>query len=293
MLKSGVLRLRPITTLDLPELAPYRTMRQQADHFRDGLFVAEGPKVVERLLATELEVISALLTPDHLESVRAPLEARAETVEVFVGGKPLLERLTGFPLFQGLLACARRPPALALEVVCDRATRPRFFVALDGVTSAENVGLVVRNAAAFGAQALLIGETCAHPYLRRAVRASMGTLFGLPILEPPTLVEALRELRRRGVRCLGAHPHTDRRWLPEAKLAEDLCIVLGSEGEGLSPAVQLACDERVAVPMQGGVDSLNVGAAAAVFLYEVWRQRSGAGGGSRVGRAGGSGGSSL
>lgn len=270
-----MLRVRDIDTLELPELAPYRTMRQQVEHYRDRLFVAEGDKVVERLLLSDLTVLSALMPTEHFEQLRPLFEARAEDIEVFLGEKPLLETLTGFSMYQGLLACARIPEPVELEVALVRARRPCFLVAMDGLSNAENVGGLIRNAAAFGADALMVGETCAHPYLRRSVRASMGTVFGMPVVEPVTLADALRELRRRGVRCVAAHPHIDRRILPDAVLKGDCCVVLGSEGEGLSAAVRDACDELAAVPMQSGVDSLNVGAAGAVFFYEVWRQRRG------------------
>jgi len=155
------------------------------------------------------------------------------------------------------------------------------FAAVDGLTSAENIGLLTRNCAAFGAQALIVGETCISPYLRRAVRNSMGAIFKLPIVElktggrppAPTLAGTLGQLRAAGVRCLAAHPHTNMKTVSQADFTGDCCIVFGSEGSGLSPAVLAACDEAVAVPMANDVDSLNVGAAAAVFLYEAARQR--------------------
>ncbi len=274
MLESGVIRIRGIETLDLPELGPYLTLKQQGDHYIDRLFVVEGIKVVKRLLASDIEIVSALMTPEHLEVMRPALEARSEEIEVFVAEKRLLEGLTGFVLYQGLLACARIPRPVELDVVAGLATPPRFLVALDGLANAENLGVIVRNAAAFGAQGVLVGETCLPPYLRRAVRSSMGNLFLLPVVEPVSLALALRELRRRGFRCIGAHPHAGCRVLPQASLTGDCCIVLGNEGHGLSEAVREACDELVAVPMHAGVDSLNVGAAAAVFFYEVWRQRN-------------------
>jgi tRNA G18 (ribose-2'-O)-methylase SpoU len=101
----------------------------------------------------------------------------------------------------------------------------------------------------------------------------MGALFKLPMLESRCLVETLRELRRRGIRCLAAHPHTDQKILSQADFTGDCCIVFGSEGKGISKEVLAACDEAVAVPMANEVDSLNVSMAAAVFLYEVNRQR--------------------
>lgn len=268
-----MLSIRAIESLDLPELAPYRTMKLQVEHYRERLFVAEGDKVVRRLLESDLTVCSALMTEEHLAELRPLLEARPESIEVFLGPKPLLETLTGFSMYQGLVACARIPEPPALEVVLQAAARPRFLVATEGLANAENLGGIIRNAAAFGAQALLVGETCAHPYLRRSVRTSMGTVFGFPIVESVSLAGAIRELRRLGIRCVAAHPHADERYLPQSSVAGDCCIVLGSEGHGLTREVREACDEQVSVPMQNGVDSLNVGAAAAVFFYEVWRQR--------------------
>jgi tRNA G18 (ribose-2'-O)-methylase SpoU len=115
----------------------------------------------------------------------------------------------------------------------------------------------------------------------------MGTIFQLPVIEVgssrrddrtarravPTLVQTLRDLRARGVRCIAAHPHTDKKTLSQADFAGDCCLVFGSEGYGISASVLEVCDEAVAIPMPPTVDSLNVGAAAAVFLYEVARQR--------------------
>src|SRR5207253_1107276 len=148
------------------------------------------------------------------------------------------------------------------------STRPFLFVAVDGLNNAENLGALVRNSAGFGVQALLVGETSSSPFLRRAVRSSMGTIFQLPVVELSNLAETLQELRRQHIRCIAAHPHTDRRTLSQADFTGDCCIVLGSEGTGVSAAVLAACDEAVAIPMSSGVDSLNVASASAVFLYE-------------------------
>ena len=111
------------------------------------------------------------------------------------------------------------------------------------------------------------------PWLRRAVRSSMGTIYGLSVVETVSLASALRDLRLAGVRCVAAHPHTDQRTLAQADLRGDCCLVFGNEGHGVSPKVLAACDEAVLIPMANAVDSLNVGSAAAVFLYEVARQR--------------------
>jgi tRNA G18 (ribose-2'-O)-methylase SpoU len=208
------------------------------------------------------------------------LRGRPEAVDVFIAEKKLLETLTGFSMYQGLLAVGQVPPQPRLESILERRDAPLLLAAVDALSSAENMGAVVRNCAGFGARALVVGETCSSPFLRRAVRSSMGTVFQLPILETGDLAGVLGRLRQAGVRCVAAHPHADGRGIATADLRGDSCVVFGSEGHGLSPQVLAACDEAVAIPMPPAVDSLNVASAAAVFLYEANRQRG------AMGRAG-------
>lgn len=268
-----MLTIHHVASLEGPELAPYRTLRQAADHQRQRLFVAEGGKVVERLIESDFGVISALVTEPWLETLTPSLAARRENIPVYVAPLEVMEKLTGFPLFQGVLAVGRFPEPRALETILGTSPRPHLLVAVEGVTSAENMGVLVRNSAAFGVQTIIVGETCASPFLRRAVRNSMGAVFKLPVVDTADLAGALHTLRSRRIRCIAAHPHTGMISLPECDLTDDCCIVVGSEGVGLSPAILAACDEAVAIPMHNGVDSLNVSNAAAVFLYEAQRQR--------------------
>jgi tRNA G18 (ribose-2'-O)-methylase SpoU len=271
---APMLHIQSITSLDLPELAPYRTLKRSVAHARLGIFVVEGDKVLDRLLESDFPVVSVLIVGERLAEYEPRLRTRPEKeIAVYVCPKPVMEELTGFEIYQGVLAIAQMPAPLTLENILALGPRPRLFVALDGLSNAENVGLLMRNCAAFGVTALITGETCCSPFLRRTVRNSMGTIFKLPVMESPDLVKTLSELRAHGVRCLAAHPHTEKKFLPQADFTGDVCVVFGSEGHGISPAVLAACDEAVAVPMANEVDSLNVSAAAAVFLYEANRQR--------------------
>jgi tRNA G18 (ribose-2'-O)-methylase SpoU len=268
--------IHEIESLDLPELSPYRTLKRPVEHETKGIFVAEGDKVVHRLLHSAFPVVSVLLPDKRLAEFEPLLNARPENIPVYlVSNKHVLESLVGFAMFQGVMAVGKIPARVLLPDALDHSTSPRLFVAVDALTNAENLGVLVRNCVAFGTQALFVGETCASPFLRRAVRNSMGTIFQLPVIESANLAETLRDLRARGVRCLAAHPRASGRTITQADFTGDCCIVVGSEGHGLSPAVLAACDEAVAIPMAQNVDSLNVGNATAVFLYEVCRQRGG------------------
>jgi tRNA G18 (ribose-2'-O)-methylase SpoU len=292
--------IQKISTLELPELAPYRTLRRPFEHEEQGIFVAEGDKVVRRLLESHFGVISVLLPKDRLEEFLPLIQSRLEKeITIYVTEKKsILEELVGFEMFQGVLGIGKIPPPPLLQKILADSPRPRLFVAMDALTNAENLGVLVRNCAAFGTHALIAGETCSSPFLRRAVRNSMGTIFQLPIYqvrnrrgeisEPrhadgtlkrrddpiPTLADTLRTLQAHGVRCIAAHPHTEKKFLTQTDFTGDVCIVLGSEGSGISTPVLAACDEAVAIPMSNGVDSLNVSAAAAVFLFEAARQRT-------------------
>ncbi|MEW6304000.1 MAG: RNA methyltransferase [Verrucomicrobiota bacterium] len=269
-----MLHVHKIASFDLPDLEPYRTMRRTQEQRDQGIFIAEGEKVVRRLLESSLPVISLCLPEHWLRAYEPLLHARPENeIHAFVANKDVLEQLTGFSMYQGVMAVAKVPPAPKLDDVLAQATKPLLFVAVDGLSNAENLGVIIRNAAAFGASGFIGSETTCSPWLRRSVRSSMGTIFRLPVIESAQLVQTLHELKRHGVHCVAAHPHTDEAVLSKAQLAGDCCIVLGSEGHGIRPEVLKLCDESVVVPMHPGVDSLNVAAASAVFLYEAARQR--------------------
>jgi tRNA G18 (ribose-2'-O)-methylase SpoU len=283
-------RIEKISSSDAPELAPYRTMRRSAEHEAQGIFIAEGEKVTRRLLESRFTVVSLVLPEKHLENFRPLLEARPETVAVYLVEKELLETITGFSLFQGVMAVGQIPLPASLDDILQKSPAPKLLVAVDELANAENLGALVRNCVAFGVHGLIVGETSTSPFLRRSVRNSMGTIFQLPVWEvkmaneaiqlrrndPPkfSLAQTLRELRSRGIRCIAAHPHASGKTLSQANFSGDCCIIFGSEGHGISKTILEACDECVAIPMANDVDSLNVGAAAAVFLYEVARQRT-------------------
>ncbi len=236
--------------------------------------MAEGEKVVRRLLSSGLEVSSLLITPEWLErlTVNSPTSIPDAAV-VYVAPRALLESIVGFSLHQGIMAVGRVPASQSLDSGIASIRKPYLLTALDGLVNAENVGVVVRNCAAFGVDAIVVGETSSSPYLRRAVRNSMGAVFGMKIFHVTDLADALRTLRTdHGTTILGAHPG-GRTQLSQANLRESICIVFGNEGTGLSSRILAVCDELVAIPMMNSTDSLNVASASAVVLFEVRRQR--------------------
>jgi tRNA G18 (ribose-2'-O)-methylase SpoU len=271
-----------ITSFDLPELAPYRTLKLQAEQRQQGIFVVESEKVTRRLLASKLEVVSVILPETLLPDFAEALNRRSDVVKVYCAPKAVLETLTGYYMYQGILGIGRMPAQPTVECLLEKKLRkeddaarsslPLLLVAADGIANSQNMGVLVRNSAGFSADGLLVAENSCSPFLRRAVSASMGTIFEFPAVEV-SLAETLKVLRTRGVRCVAAHPHVNEKTISDTDFTVDCCVVFGSEGQGIRPEILKLCDEAVTIPMAGNVDSLNVGSASAVFLYEVARQR--------------------
>jgi tRNA G18 (ribose-2'-O)-methylase SpoU len=266
--------IRYCDSLDIPELELYRTLRRPAEHRKLGIFIAEGDKVAERFFESSLTAVSILLTPEWLSFFQSRLESRPEPVRVFSAPKNLLETIVGFHCHQGVMIVGEIPQTATIEKALQSIPRPRLLAALDGLTSAENTGVLVRNCAACGVHALIVGETSADPYLRRSVRNSMGTIFRLPIVHAASLARALRFLRTdRGFQVLAAHPRPDSTPVHAVEFTKDSCVVFGHEGRGVSAEVLAECDRSIAIPMAPGVDSFNVACASAIVLYEATRQR--------------------
>ncbi len=249
-------------------------MRRPVGHREMGIFIAEGEKVVRRLVQSDIKIVSILLTEEWMAEYSPLLADRKVEEGVFVAGKKLLEEIVGYKLHQGIMAIGRVPEQAEVFASDKPRNGRRLLVALDGVANSENMGVIVRNCAAFGVEALIVGKTSCDPYLRRSVRNSMGTIFNLPIVKCEHLVTVLESMRNEhGLRIVAANPRDGAVDVSSADLSGDLCVVFGSEGDGISPEVLAACDTNVLIPMHRDVDSINVGSSVGVILYECARQR--------------------
>lgn len=275
------MRVRRIAGLDAPELADYtqltdvalRRVREPAE----GLYLAESPKVIERALRAGHRPRSVLLLEEWLPRVE-PLLADHEDVPVFVGESKELERLTGFHLHRGALASMHRPAPLDPAALLRDARR---VVVLEDLADHTNVGAVFRSVVALGADAVLLTPACADPLYRRAVRVSMGATLQVPWARLPEWRSASAMIRDEGYELAAFALRDDAEDL--ARFAQDLperlALMFGSEGPGLSRCAMAAATRTIVIPMEHGVDSLNVATAAALALYAV-RTADARGGGS-------------
>ena len=292
-------RIKKIGDFDAPELDIYARFTEaqllNKDRPEDGLFIAESPKVILRALDAGYLPVSILTEERHIEGESREVIARCRDIPVYTAGVDVLTRLTGFPLTRGMLCAMHRKPLPSAEEICRSAKR---IAVLENVMNPTNVGAIIRSAAALNMDGVLLTPGCSNPLYRRAVRVSMGTVFQIPwsILEggdaDGSREKEGSETKKNGTRKTKVWPGAGMTLLKElgfrtAAMAltdnsvgiddekvcgeEKLAIILGTEGEGLSPETIAACDYTVRIPMSHGVDSLNVAAASAVAFWQLGR----------------------
>ncbi|MBQ8654892.1 MAG: RNA methyltransferase [Clostridia bacterium] len=272
-------RVIEITSLDAPELDVYVRLTQAQLRVRkeaeQGIFIAEGLKVIGHALDAGLKPLSFLMERRHIEGKAAGTLARCGDVPVYTAESAVLEKLTGFALTRGVLCAMERPSPRSAEEICRGMRR---IAVLENLVDPSNVGAIFRNAAALGMDAVLLAPSCCDPLGRRSVRVSMGTVFQIPwAVMPMTAAEWLErgteQLRQWGFRT--AAMALDERAVsiehPAVRGEARLAVLLGAEGDGLQRQTIAGCDYTVMIPMSHGVDSLNVAAASAVAFWTLAR----------------------
>jgi tRNA G18 (ribose-2'-O)-methylase SpoU len=254
--------------IDDPEdarVAAYRRLNEPAHRReveRDGLFVAEGPTSVERLLASDHHVRSVLVSTTKIDRAR-PLLADHPDVDLLVAPPEVLDAIVGFHLQRGMVAVAERRPLATVDELIESADR---IVVLEGLNDPENLGAIARTARALGVDRLLLDPRTLDPYYRRAVRVSMGEILHCRVARATRWPDDLDRLHAAGFDTWALTPAATADDLFDLAVPARLALVLGAEGPGLTAATLERATRRVRIPITPGVDSLNVGAAAAVAL---------------------------
>ena len=266
-----------ITDLNMPELDVYARLteaqlraRMEAER---GVFIAESPKVIELALNAGCIPLSLLMERRHLQGQGASLMARCPDIPVYTADRDVLASLTGYALTRGILCAMQRPsPRTAESLLADA----RRVAVLEGIVDSTNMGAIFRSAAALGMDAVLLTPTCCDPLCRRAVRVSMGTVFQVPWAR---IGDHASDWPETGMGLLHQHGFAtaamalDDRAIsiddPQLRQEKKLAVLLGTEGDGLSHQTIARCDYTVMIPMEHGVDSLNVAAASAVAFWQL------------------------
>jgi tRNA G18 (ribose-2'-O)-methylase SpoU len=258
------IRLEAVTD---PRVADYGAIGD-AERIRDrGCFVAEGRLVVERLITDRRFAVRSLLLSEPARKALAPtLTGLGTDVPIYVCRSEDFVGVTGFNIHRGCLALVDVPPPIDLPGLLDCA---RTVVVLEQVSNPDNVGGVFRNAAALGADAVLLSPTCCDPLYRKAVRTSMAAVLKVPFGRLDPWPAALEELRGRGFRIVGLTPRQPSESIDvfaTRPRPERLALLVGAEGAGISASADALVDERVRIPIREEVDSLNLAVATGIAL---------------------------
>lgn len=266
-----------ITDLTRPELDVFCRLTEAQLRNRlepeKGVFIAESPTVIGLALDAGYEPLALLTERKFIEGKAAGIIAHCGEIPLYTGEREVLARLTGYELTRGVLCAMRRPSPKDFREVCAGTRR---VAVLENVVDSTNVGAIIRSAAALGIDAVLLTPSCCDPLNRRAVRVSMGTVFQIPwayIGEQPAdwPSPGLDWLNELGFKTAAMALWEDSVSIDDEGLAAEpkLAIVLGTEGTGLTTRTIADCDYTVRIPMQHGVDSLNVAAASAVAFWQL------------------------
>jgi tRNA G18 (ribose-2'-O)-methylase SpoU len=266
----------PVVSATDPRLAPYLAIKERDLVHRDGYFIVEGKVTVTRLIeSSRFPIESLFLAESRIEPLTSLLAALDPSVSVYTAPQSVMDQTAGFHLHRGVLALARRGPEQTCEALIASFGQhePLTLLTLIGLSNHDNVGACFRNAAALGANAVLLDSESCDPLYRKSIRVSAGTALSLPFARSGDGASIFSALRTAHIECWALTPHGGEplhTLTPPPRLA----ILLGAEGPGLPSTLMGRC-RRVSISMSPGIDSLNVAAAGAIALSHVFASRGG------------------
>jgi tRNA G18 (ribose-2'-O)-methylase SpoU len=266
--RTPSMNLVHITDPQDPRVAPYLDIRERDLAGRQGRFVAEGKVVLNVLFwARRFEAESVLVLENRLPGLAATLALAPADVPVYIASGPVMDAIAGFHIHRGVLAIGRKRSPQSPEELLDELPEQALIVVLVGIANHDNIGAIFRNAAAFGADAVILDASSCDPLYRKAIRVSVGAVLKVPFAVADDANALADAMAVRGFELYGFSPQgkTD---LREVERSERAALWFGAEGEGLAEKL-LARLNTVRIAMAGGFDSLNVAAASAIALHQL------------------------
>lgn len=258
-----------IRSIEDPRISLYRSLRYTPpSHIENRVFIAEGRKLVHRLLQSNLKIHSIFAIKEFIEDNYELIASRIESpsTQLFTAEKKLMEQIVGFHLHSGIMALAFQPNDHALEDFSNA------IIAFNCINNSDNVGLIVRTMRAFGVDSLLVDEHSTSPFHRRAVRVSMGNIFDIKVHHTQNFEKALLFLKEKGYTIISAEVVKKSLNLFNFVFPNKFVLILGNEGKGIENWVLDLSDYTVEIPIDSKVESINVALSAGIFLYEYKKQ---------------------
>ncbi len=261
-----------IEDADDPRIAEFRSIRERDLTGREGRFIAEGTVVLRMLAAAhgsggDFLTEKILLLENRVAGLSEILEGFPADIPVYVASAAVLDQIAGFHLHRGVLALGRRRQERSASELIARLPEKALVVAAFGISNHDNIGSIFRNASAFGADAVLLDESCCDPLYRKALRVSVGSVLSVPYTRHGTMSDILAVLMANGFAVWGLSP-TGFVEIREVPASDRMVLITGTEGEGL-PAEVLTRIRSARIAQAPGLDSLNAATATGIALYEI------------------------
>jgi len=265
-------QLIEITDPNDERIAPYRNIRERDLVGRQGLFIAEGRVVLNVLFSTSrFRAQSLFLRDNRVAGTSDLLERVPPEVPIYVAGGEIMDEIAGFNIHRGILAVGEKGDEPAAEALLDSLPEKALVVALSAIANHDNMGAIFRNAAAFGADAVLLDSDCCDPLYRKAIRVSVGAALKVPFANAGKAQDMTALLHSRGFEVLAMTPQGEKD-VSEIARTNRTALLLGAEGPGLDAGL-LQSWPTVRISMRDDFDSLNVATASAIALHHLWLKR--------------------
>ena len=257
---------------DDPRIAEFRSIRERDLTGRDNRFIAEGTVVLRMLVAAharggDFVIEKVLLLENRVAGLAEELAAFPDDIPVYMAEAAVLDAIAGFHLHRGVLALGHRRRQLHTAALLGTLPETALVLAACGISNHDNIGSIFRNAAAFGADAVLLDETCCDPLYRKALRVSVGAVLKVPYARGGTIEDNLAALAERGYEVWALSPSGTTE-IREITAAPRMALATGTEGTGL-PAAILRKFRTARIAQAPGLDSLNAATATGIALYEI------------------------
>lgn len=268
----NTLRFTRITDPADPRIAGFGNIRERDLRRQKGQFVAEGTVVLRMLAEADVRrqgfsTEAVLLLENRLDGLSDILDTLRADVPVYITDRGVMNAIAGFDIHRGVLALGRRSGEPAPADLLDALPENALVVAAAGIANHDNIGSIFRNAAAFGADAVLLDAGCCDPLYRKAIRVSVGAVLRVPYAIASSTDELIGALHQRNFALWGLSPHgqTDIRAI---KASPRMALLTGTEGEGL-PANIMTSIRTARIAQAPGLDSLNAATATGIALHAI------------------------
>lgn len=239
-----------------------------SSHYREKLFVTEGERVTLKLLNSDFEIVTLFAVQEFFRKYDNIISTKyLPSDNLLYAEKSIMNLIVGYKHHSGIMALAKQP----LTPMLDELSSP--IIVLNGIINSENVGSIIRNCAAFGVDSIIVDKHTSSPFLRRAVRVSMGAVMDIKVYYSENIIDDLTKLRKSGFKIISAEISSNSVPINSFSFPEKFTIIFGQEDKGVDNEILEISDKVIHIPITGKVNSINVSASSAVILSKLLEQR--------------------